>query len=148
MNFLAVARLFRLNFDYLDGFSVLVGGDFVIVGGQSVSLGSYAADALNVETEYVQRLITLVQTVRSTFDRYAAARNAENRAALNKAIGESLLSVYRLPPYRRLFEGGKTTRVIMPYSEGVSAAAFTPGTEEYAAARERSEEHTSELQSP
>ena len=128
--------MYPLNFDYLDGFSVLVGGDFVIVGGQSAALGSYAADALNVESEYVRQLIDLARTARFAFDRYAAARDAENRAALNKAIGEALLSAYRLLPYRRLFEGGKSTRVILSYSEDVSAAAFTEGTEEHAAVRE------------
>ena len=34
--------MYPLSFDYLDGFSVLIGGDFVIVGGHSVPLGSYA----------------------------------------------------------------------------------------------------------
>ena len=86
--------MYPLNFDYLDGFSALVGGDFVIVGGQSASLGSYAADALNVEAEHVRQLIELTRTARFAFDRYAAARDAENRAALNRAIGEALLSVY------------------------------------------------------
>ena len=128
--------MYPLNFDYLDGFSVLVGDDFVIVGGQSASLGSYAADALNVEAEYVRQLIGLARTARFAFDRYAAARDAENRAALNRAIGEALLSAYRLLPYRRLFEGGKSTRIVMSYSEDVSAAAFTEGTEEHAAVTE------------
>ena len=128
--------MYPLNFDYLDGFSVLVGDDFVIVGGQSASLGSYATDALNVEAEYVRQLIDLARTARFAFDRYAATRDAENRATLNRAIGEALLSVYRLLPYRRLFEGGKSTRVVMSYSEDVSAAAFTEGTEEHAAVTE------------
>ena len=46
--------MYPLSFDYLDGFSILVGGDFVIVGGHSVPLGSYAADALNIDEAYLR----------------------------------------------------------------------------------------------
>ena len=43
---------------------------------------------------------------------------------------------FRKLGYRRLFEGGKSTRIVMSYSEDVSAAASTEGTEEHAAVME------------
>ena len=128
--------MYPLNVDYLDGFTALVGGGFIILGGNTCSIGSYAADALNIDAGYLAELGGLARSARFAFGRYAAARSSENRAALNKAIGEALLSVYRLLPYRRLFESGQNRRVVMSYSEDVSAATFTEGTEEHVSAME------------
>lgn len=128
--------MYPLNYDYLDGFSVLVGGGFVIVGGQSVPLGSYAADALNIDEAYLSELIELTRAVRNEFRCYAAARDTLSRALLKEAIRKALRAVYRLLPYRRLYEEGKDSLFVMQSNEELETAALTPGTEEYTVVQE------------
>lgn len=123
--------MYPLSFDYLDGFSVLVGGDFVIVGGHSDPLGSYAADALNIDEAFLSELFELTRTVRDEFRCYSAARDTLSRALMKEAIGKALLAVYRLLPYQRLYEDGKGRILSMQTNEELETSALTPGTEEH-----------------
>ena len=128
--------MYPLSFDYLDGFSVLVGGDFAIVGGHSDPLGSYAADALNIDEAFLSELFELTRTVRDEFRCYSAARDTLSRALLKEAIGKALVAVYRLLPYQRLYEDGKGRILSMQTNEELETSALTPGTEEHTVVQE------------
>ena len=128
--------MYPLSFDYLDGFSVLVGGDFVIVGGHSVPLGSYAADALNIDEAYLRELSDLARAVEEEFRCYSAARDTLSHALLKEAVRKALLAVYRLLPYQRLYEDRKDRLFSMQSNEELETSALTPGTEEYSAVQE------------
>ena len=128
--------MYPLSFDYLDGFSVLVGGDFVIVGGHSDPLGSYAADALNIDEAYLSELFERTRAVRDEFRCYSVARDTLSRALMKEAIGKALHTAYRLLPYQRLYENGKDRILSMQTNEELEASALTPGTEEHTVVQE------------
>ncbi|MEA4893897.1 MAG: hypothetical protein VB064_01400, partial [Oscillospiraceae bacterium] len=107
--------MYYMNNDFFDGFSVLFAKDESILNEKRRPLGSYAADALDMDLTLLEEIRDRVALFQEVLTVFLSARDASSAAEAQQALNELWTRLEQMPAYSQIKLNGLSTRRLIAY---------------------------------
>lgn len=130
--------MYYMNNDFFDSFSVLFSKEESILNEKRRPLGSYAADALDMDLSLLEEIRDRVALFQEVLTVFLSARDASSAAEAQQALNELWTCLEQMPAYSQIKLNGLSTRRLIAYMRAHPAEVedmLTLGTERSAMLR-------------
>ena len=107
--------MYYMNNDFFDSFSVLFSNEESILNEKRRPLGSYAADALDMDLSLLEEIRGRVALFQEVLTVFLSARDASSAAEAQQAMNELWTRLEQMPAYSQLKLNGLSARRLIAY---------------------------------
>ena len=107
--------MYYMNNDFFDSFSVLFSKEESILNEKRRPLGSYAADALDMDLSLLEEIRDRVALFQEVLTVFLSARDASSAAEAQQALNELWTRLEQMPAYSQIKLNGLSTRRLIAY---------------------------------